>query len=1081
MSEYKFVEKPFLDQLAALGWRVIDQGAGIPGDPTASLRTGFREWVLIDELFSALDAINKTEDGTPWLTDKQKQEIYEELTTQRGGLIEANQAVQELLYKYTLDENEVTGEKSPDIQVIDFKNPDNNRFVAINQFRIDTPGRVKTMIIPDIVLFVNGLPLVVIEAKDGNVFTANPMAEARSQLWRYSNQREETKAAGLREGEEGLFHFNQFMIATTGDEAEFGTITALDEKYYFAWKSIYPEEYGKFTPPLGKERQQETLIQGMLAKSTLLDIVRNFILFMQVGGSTIKVAPRYQQYRAVGKITKRLQTGTTADERSGVIWHTQGSGKSLTMVFLVRKLRRMDELKDMKVLMVNDRTDLEDQLGETASLTGEKVHFIGDSKSLKADLTGEASTLNMVMIHKFMERETGIPDYLEKALAGEAVPKFKHFGTVNTSDRILILIDEAHRTQSSDLGNNLFEAFPNASKIAFTGTPLITERHKEKTVQRFGGGDYLDTYKLKDAEADGATVKILYEGKTADTAINAKHEFDRKFEDLFKDRTPEELAAIKKKYGAIGDVFDAEQRIQEISDDLIEHYVTKVLPNGFKAQIVCHSKNAAVTYEKCLNKSIPAYVGKLKAEGGNDELIEALEFLKTAVVISSDGTNEKAVMTIARKRAKELNAVENFKKKFDRAKPETGVGLLIVCDMLLTGFDAPIEQIMYLDKKISEHNLLQAIARVNRVYPDKACGYIVDYVGLSNHLKAALSIYASEDQQEILEAFKGVESEVPVLEVRYRRLLQLFEDAGIKDIKKFVEQSIADDKDEYLLLEKILDTLEDIKRRETFNVYLKKFLGSLDVVMPNPFGRPFSIPAKRFGYIHAKAKQRFKDDSISIAGAGAKVRKLIDEHLIGLGVNPKIPPTELLSDTFIVELDKNRSSKSKASEMEHAIRKHCKIHLEEDPAFYNTLSEKLDKAIQKHKENWDQLCLELMDIREKASEGRTEAVEGLDVEETPFFDLARTIAFNGSEPDAEELEQLKSCVRNMFEEFLSTIDIVNFWQNDHEVKKLRSSLTRHILLSNVDRAIDAREKIVSEIMSLAKVRHEQILGQKGGA
>ena len=171
MSEYNFVEKPFLDQLDALGWRVIDQGAGIPGDPTVSLRTSFRQWVLKDELFAALDAINQTDDGDPWLTDKQKEETYDDLTRQSGSLIEANQAVQELLYKYTVDENEVTGERNPDVKIIDFKNSELNRFVAINQFRIDTPGRVKSMIIPDIVLFVNGLPLIVVEAKDGNAFT----------------------------------------------------------------------------------------------------------------------------------------------------------------------------------------------------------------------------------------------------------------------------------------------------------------------------------------------------------------------------------------------------------------------------------------------------------------------------------------------------------------------------------------------------------------------------------------------------------------------------------------------------------------------------------------------------------------------------------------------------------------------------------------------------------------------------------------------------------------------------------------------------------------------------------------------
>lgn len=1076
MSEYTFVENPFLAQLAALGWEIIDQGFNnIPTNPMASLRSSFREVILQNELFDALDRINRAEDDHPWLTEKQKTDIYDTLATQKGSLIEANQAIQQMLYKITLDKNELTSEINPDIKLIDFQNPEKNHFLAINQFRIDTPGRVKSMIIPDIVLFVNGLPLVVIECKDGNSFTANPMNEAMIQLWRYSNQRDETLAAGLKEGEERLFHFNQLMIVTDGEHARYGTITSLSEQYFHRWRSVYPECYQEFTPPLGKTREQETLIQGMLPKETLLDIVRNFIIFKQDEDKTIKLAPRYQQYRAVSKIVKRLQTGQSADERSGVIWHTQGSGKSLTMIFLVKKLRHTESLKDLKIVMVNDRTDLEEQLSGTAALTGEKVYTINSSKKLKQELKDDRSNLNMVMIHKFQERADNLPAYLRDAIMGKVIPKFVDFGVVNDSDRILILIDEAHRTQSSDLGNNLFSAFPNATRIAFTGTPLITERHKEKTIQRFGGS-YIDIYKLKDAVDDEATVAILYEGKTADTAINAKHEFDRKFEDLFKDRTPEELAFIKQKYGALGEIFEAENRIQAICDDIVEHYMTKIFPNGLKAQIVCHSKNAAITYEKCLLKSLKTYqvtYGSVRED--NKEKMRIIASLNAAAVISSDGTNERAVITEARRRAKELNVVKNFKKAFDSEKPETGMAFLIVCDMLLTGFDVPIEQVMYLDKKITEHNLLQAIARVNRVYPNKTRGIVVDYVGLANHLKKALSIYSSEEQQEFLDSFKGVDAELPVLEARYKRILGLFEDAGITLIKSFVEQKINDTAEEYRLLDDILDTLEDIQRRETFTVYLKKFIASLDVIMPNPAGKPFVIPAKRLGYIHAKARQRFKDESISIIGAGEKVRRLIDEHLISLGINPKIPPIELFSETFIQELDKNKSARSKASEMEHAIRKHCKIHLEEDPVFYKTLSEKLDAAIQKHKQDWEQLLLELDKIRNEAEIGRTDIIEGLGKREAPFFDLIKDIAYSGSDITNLNSGLLKQCVQDICETFQNTIDIVNFWQNNFEVKKLRAALTKILLLSGEDVLIDNREKIVTEIMSLAKNRHNELV------
>ena len=299
-----------------------------------------------------------------------------------------------------------------------------------------------------------------------------------------------------------------------------------------------------------------------------------------------------------------------------MVWHTQGSGKSLTMVFVARMLRASADLADFKIVLVNDRIDLEDQLAGTAELIGGKVNVIESTAELREHLSTDASDVNMVMVHKFMEREEALPLMVAEALASYGKPPTAEtFGVVNPSERILLMIDEAHRTQSSDLGDNLFEAFPNATRIAFTGTPLITEQHGTKrTVKRFG--EYIDTYKLMDAVHDGATLQILYEGRTADTALKDKHGFDTKFEDLFRDRTEEEILAIKKKYGATGDILEAEKRIEAIARDLVDHYIDNILPDGFKAQVVCHSKLAAIRYQKAIRDALAERLHreKLKAK-----------------------------------------------------------------------------------------------------------------------------------------------------------------------------------------------------------------------------------------------------------------------------------------------------------------------------------------------------------------------------------------------------------------------------------------------------------------------------------
>jgi type I restriction enzyme R subunit len=1080
VSEYLHVEKPFLDQLASLGWSAIDQGVGvIPSDPAQSLRASFREWLLPEVFRSSVHAINTTEDGKQWLTDRQLDELLDQVLRQPNRtLLEANEAIQALLFKAQVDANELTGEQDPVVKLIDFANPANNQFHAINQFRIDTPGCVKQFIIPDIVLFVNGIPLAVVECKLGSPTCANPMHEAFVQLQRYRNAREATREIGLKEGEPRLFHNNLLLIRSSGAEADYGTITS-GEEHFYAWKTLWPED----DEGLNKKNSQQRLIQGMLSRENLLRILRTCSVFMDTdSGKRIKVVARYQQFRAAGKIIERLRNGATPMERSGVVWHTQGSGKSLTMVFLARMLRASRDLNDYKILLVNDRVDLEDQLGQTATLIGGKVNVIENTQALRRYLATDSSDINMVMVHKFQERkETLTPQVAEALGTYLAMPSASTFGVVNTSERIILMIDEAHRTQGSDLGDNIFEAFPGATRIAFSGTPLISERHGEKkTVKRFG--EYIDTYRLMDAVHDGATLQILYEGKTADTALNEKHEFDTKFEDLFRERSEADLLAIKKKYGATGDILEAEQRIATIARDMVSHYIDNILPNGFKAQVVCHSKLAAIRYKNAIEAALAEHLEREKLKASPDqELITKIAFLKAVVVISSDGTNEAAYVTQARKQAKAWNAVENFCKPFDlvdQDKELTGIAFLIVCDMLITGFDAPIEQVMYIDKKIREHTLLQAIARVNRVTKGKKRGYVVDYIGLANHLTEALTLYAATDEgEELREGLKNITSELPVLDERYQRLVQFFKAAGIKDIEAFVQGSLANIEVDAVVVHAAVTALKDEKLRADFEVYLKKFFMSMDIILPHEAAQPYRVPAKRFGYILSVTKERYKDESLDLGDAGDKVRRLINEHLISLGINPKVPPVELLAEDFLDQLNRHAggNDEAKASEMEHAIRKHCTVKFDEDPAFYKTLSEKMEHLIDQYQDQWDLLADELEKLRTEAATGRTDRIEGLDKEATTFYAHVVDLAFGKEGVPANQTAKMKILMNNIVELLQSTIGIIDFWNNPAEQKRLRGELNKTLLMTDIPQITDNFERLAVEIMKLAKNRHDELL------
>lgn len=1116
MAEYKRVEKPFLENLKALDWTVIDQGNfGIPQDPSKSLRTTFKEVTLKEEFLKAVKRIN-TFDGKEWLTDKQTEDLYlDVIANERSNLslLEANKKVFEKLIgksKTTVDQNELTGEQNPLVKLIDFDNWSNNSFVAINQFLVETPGGARQSIIPDIVLFVNGLPLGVVECKDVDV--SDPISESINQIMRYANTRDDD--FGIKEGEERLFHYNLFSIATHGEEARFGTITG-EFEYYLNWKDIFPEVYKTFdinsytsdeeerygSNGLHKQPKvrQEVTIQGLLNKEVLLDVMRHFTLFLEIKiGVEIKIVCRYQQFRAVGKILDRLRSGSSGQERSGVVWHTQGSGKSLTMVFLVRKLRSQPDLKDYKVIFTVDRVDLEEQLSATARLTDEfkEKNVISSRRELRPKLSGDASDLNMVMIHKFVQEEIKHSKALMKAFVTEGeVPEFKPFEVINESERIVILIDEAHRSQGGDMGDNLFTAFPNATKIAFTGTPLLTERHKQKTHERFGGsGDFIDTYKIRESVEDRATLDIVYIGKTSKDKIKSKEAFDAEFEDEFKKRTKEERIEIQKRYGTMQAYLENMDRLRKIAKDLVNHYVDEILPNGYKSMVVASSIIAAARYQYLITEALNERLATEKNnETPDEELIKQIEFIKPSTVVTKQDNNEDGFISKVRTEAREMKAVENFKKDFDYStdaegnylKPNTGIAFLCVCDKLLTGFDAPIAQVMYLDKNLREHNLLQAIARVNRTKGTKKHGIIVDYYGVANHLKDALDIWGAEDEEdikELLEYFRDINKEIPVLEARYNRIIQLFTDRGIADFKKFAEQKMTDKEAEFNLSENCIEMAAEISFRAQFDTYLKAFFDSLDLLFNNDVAKKYYIPAKRFGYLLIRIRNRYKDPTMDLKWAKAKIRKMIDAHLETLEINSKIPPVSLLSDDFITEVNKvGKNVKSKASEMEHAIRRHIKVNLEKDPGLYKRFLKRMEDILDKYKDNWDQIVEEFSTLREDLDKGRKGGNEesGLSEQELPFYDFIMITAYDEDPINDTEKEKVKKLVVDLVDVLQDAINKPNFWKGrDSEIRKLQGEIDDLLDFSGVEVLSKIHARLSIEIMSLARKRHKELLSEE---
>jgi type I restriction enzyme R subunit len=551
------------------------------------------------------------------------------------------------------------------------------------------------------------------------------------------------------------------------------------------------------------------------------------------------------------------------------------------------------------------------------------------------------------------------------------------------------------------------------------------------------------------------------------------------------DLSPEEREALKRKYGTLGAILEAPDMVAIKARDMLRHYVEHILPNGLKAQVVAYSRRAAVRYQGAFvtacdeliaeaialddatrsldDLDLQAKPAKLRTAVRAWRVLDSLKRLEFATVISPGDVNDDPAWAEWSDGAKIESRIERFKLALDHKDPtkRDPLAFLIVKSMLLTGFDAPIEGVMYLDRPIREAELLQAIARVNRTGYGKTAGIVVDYFGLAQRLKEALSAYSAED---IEGALKSLADEIPKLRDRHTRVLDIFKTRGV-DVLHDAEAA--------------LELLADERLRAEFTVKLKQFLATLDLVLPRPEALPFVRDAASLGEIYTRARNRYREGLPPLDKAiGRKVQALIDEHIISLGIDPRIPPIAITDASFGDQVDKQVGKRAKASEMEHAIRHHLKKKVDEDPVHYRKLSERLEEILVKFGEDWEQLTLALKDFVEEVKKGRKveEGIAGLDpLIHAPFFDVLKEERSKQTPVRAADVQWLASATVDLVESIIrDAVSNVGFWASAPRREELRDKIFM-FLDENEIVDFETADALADRVMELAKANGDKLV------
>ncbi|QXP72899.1 type I restriction endonuclease subunit R [Tenacibaculum sp. AHE15PA] len=1017
--EYIHSELPAIQLLQQLGYQYYDASK-------QDEREAITEVVLKNRLLAAIKRIN------PWINDNNLNKAFLELTTVNGAsLMEINQKIWELLHggNYVVKQMINGVEVFKPVHFIDYSNPTNNDFLVVNQMKYH--GKYQNSI-PDLVVYLNGLPISVIECKSPTA--QNAWDKAFSDLEYYQKNSEK------------LFHFNQINAGLWDVGGKYGAINA-PQQFYSVFKTSKDD-----TEILAQaKREQDKLLLALFKKERLLDIIRHFVLFELDEGRTIKKLPRYQQIRATNKTIERLQAG-----EGGVVWHTQGSGKSLTMAYVTRKLQAQEfGFNNPTVMVMTDRKDLDRQITTTFRNVGLKnvnqassvVHL---DKLLRNDYGGIITTT----LQKFQETDketTATSDQTELEERGNLLIE-KHLEDkklikiikelqkgkwveverqeieleeLSKKENLYILVDEAHRSHYGFLASFMRTVLPNAKFVAFTGTPISKE--DKSTLGEFYGGEYIDVYTITEAVADGATVELYYDEGIAKLDVK-KEALDKEFEEKFGDAHEDKKDKLKKE--ALRKYQLSAERINAIGKHMVNHYSDKIYPDGHKAMIVCSGREAAIKYQQVLHKlkeeglhnfesKVVVSIGSPKSDAIAKEYYETLEWNK------NNPTNKKPVWVVPPEDIKD--ATDNFKLPFGNEndteksgkKQYDNTAFIIVSDMLLTGWDAPITSCLYLDKPLKEHNLLQAIARVNRSKEGKSGGFIVDYNGITAYLVQALEIFSGDIRPD--DILKNLNEELPKLAMNHTKLVDFFKPMKIDRNYK---------RDSYI--DAAVRFIEPINKRDDFKALLKDFNKSINIVLPNTKAMKYQGDFKLYNEIKLRAKNAFPDDDeLKISKDESKMLQgMIDTHLKAEGVENLLEePISIIDKEKFKEEIMNASPATKELKMRNNLKHTIKVGMDKNPDFYKPLAQRLDELLKMKKDEritQTEFLIAMTSMQDEIIEEQTEGeAKGFYTEQQRAVYNSMKVLFNEDAEDA---------TKTLFDLIKGELDIVG-WQAKGRVQK----------------------------------------------
>lgn len=949
------IEQIIIQEFVDLGYTYLN-GADISPEGISQERE-FDEVVLKHRLQSAIAKLNY---NVP--LEAQEEALKKVLRTDSPNLFQNNYT----FHKYLTDGVDVEYRKGDRIVgdkvwLIDYENPSKNEFLVVNQFTIIENNSNKR---PDIILFVNGLPLVVIELKNAVDENAT-IHSAFNQLQTY------------KQTIPSLFIYNSLLIVSDGWDALYGSLTA-PKQFFVPWKSIDGKLVADEDIP-----QLEVMVKGMLNKNVLPDLIRHYILFHQNKEQLTKIVPRYHQYFAVNKAVETTKRATSehGDQRAGVIWHTQGSGKSLSMVFYAGKL--VLALNNPTLVVLTDRNDLDDQLFDTFSLSQDILRQTPvqaeNRDDLKRKLSVSSGGIVFTTIQKFL------PEVQEKIDIGEGRTKNikGQFELLSERRNIVVIADEAHRSQydfMDGFAKHMRDALPNASFIGFTGTPI--ENTDKNTQAVFG--DYIDVYDIQQAVEDGATVRIFYENRLA--KINLKEDekprVDEEFEELTESEEQSDRQKLKSRWARLEAIVGNEHRLELIAHDIVNHFESRNAALDGKAMIVCMSRRICVDlYDQII---------KIRPQWHSDEDTDGV----IKVVMTGSSSDPLSFQPHVRNKAKRKAMGERLKDPKDKLK------IAIVRDMWLTGFDAPSMHTLYLDKPMKGHNLMQAIARVNRVYKDKEGGLVVDYIGIANDLKRALSLYTESggrgkptfDQDEAAEVMMG----------KYEIVSQMFSEQPIDksvpkgfDYKSFF--SLTPKEKLYFPIKAANYVLGLENGKERFINGVTALSKSFAISVPHPYTIDIRDEVGLFQAVKArivKVTQSGKsktDEEIETAIKQILSDAVVADEVVDIfdAAGIKKPDISILSDEFLAEV-KGMSHKNLALELlkkllNDEIKTRQRVNLVQSKKF----SEMLDSAVKSYQNNLitsaqiiDEMIRLAKDIKEADRRGDN---LGLDFREYAFY------------------------------------------------------------------------------------------------